>query len=117
MPERLPHTPGRSHDDGSARGGMQGRRHEGARLRRLVSWTGLVLQEADTRWGPPQACHGALPGGGWAHDVRLEPGPERVRAARVWLEALETGGSREAQRPVSRWPTPRRSGVCRESIA
>jgi hypothetical protein len=96
MPERLHHTPGLSNDGGSALGGMQVRRHEGASLRRLASWTGLVLQEADKLWGPPQACHGALPGGGWARDVRLEHGPERARAARVWLGALETGCSREA---------------------
>ena len=101
---------------------MPGRRYEGVSLRRLVSWTGLVLQEADTRWGPPEASRGALRGGRGARDVRLEYGPERARAARVRLGALETGYSREAPPaavpwPASGWSTLHRGGVCRESIA
>jgi hypothetical protein len=81
-----------------------------------------VLQEADKRWGPPEASGGALRGGRGARDVRLEYGPEPAHAARVQLGVLETGYSCEAppvavQRPASGWSTLHRGGVCRESIA
>jgi hypothetical protein len=105
MPARLPHTPRCSDDDCSARGDLPGRRDADARLRRRASWTDLVLQEADSRWGPPEAYPGVLPGGRGARDARLEYGPERVHAARVQLGALETGCSHEAP------PAP---GTCRD---
>jgi hypothetical protein len=84
---------------------MQGCRDTGARLGQRASWKGRVLQEDNKLWSPQQACHGVLSGEGWPRDMWLAYEPERACAARIQLEALETGCSREA---------PPALGDCRE---
>ena len=100
MPERLHPTPGRSNDDSSALGGMQGRRHEGASRRRGQVWFSRRL----TRCGvhPRRAMEHCLGDDGhvtcgWSTDVgaRVQHTRGRERCSQ-WLASPRRAGVRWA---------------------
>src|SRR3989441_762861 len=118
-------------DDRAARWRMQVCRRHGEHVRLVRWWSGRVLTQAASLWGPPHGCRSTRHKSVWAGDGYTGRGQTCARQACGLEGPRDVDRTREAQRtpdtrplawaapalPVGPWSLPRRGRRCRENLA